>query len=117
MWDAIRATPPTTLAATLEAYARARLGETANGMALIGASANGVSTNFLLPQGGITPESVAILISEMLDSYDRVRAALVLAGTTSPTDDQIYAGMIAEYPEERLTQYRSVSPDFSGLER
>lgn len=116
-YDADATTPATALSAILKTIAQARLTETEKGLALVSASANGVSSSFLLPQGSITPEACADLVSEMLDSYDRVRAALIAAGNATPTDDQIYTGMLAEYPAETNapTHYKRCYSDLTGV--
>src|SRR5690348_8363520 len=82
--------------AALKSAARARYSETSAGRLLIGTSGNNKSVTFAIPQGAeLTPTIIAELIGELLRNYDEAKAALVAAGTATPTDAEIYAELLA----------------------
>lgn len=111
-WDS--ETDGTTLAATLKTAAQGKIEITERGMFLVGASANGTSSSFQLPQGSITPESVSLLVSELLDNYDTALAALIAAGDPTPTDDEIYTEMLSYYPVGPIKVHtKELFPNFS----
>lgn len=106
-WDAEAGS--LTLAAVLKSAAQARLSETSSGLVLTGTAGNGHTVSFALPATNglsLSSESVAEMISDLLDRYDA--AIAVLGGT--PTDAQIFSEMLAQ-----LVPIRSVTDDFSQL--
>lgn len=104
-WDA---TGTTTLADVLKALAQASYASTKAGEVKVITGASVGSVQYSLPQNGrgLTPETAAELIGEMLDRYDK--AVSDLGGT--PSDDAIYAEMMAN-----LMPVRRTRPDFSTM--
>lgn len=89
---------PVTFYAALKAASRARLTDNKTGRVLIGSAGNGRTVTFALPMNGqgLTPTDIAELCGEMLRRYDEAKADLVAAGTADPTDDEIYAELLAK---------------------
>jgi hypothetical protein len=111
LWDAQE--QGVLLAEALKAACRAKYVATNTGANLIGASGNGSSVTFSLPQEAstLTPSAVAEACSELDDLYAEVRADLVTGGTAIPTDGQIYAEML-----HNLAPRRSAYADRSGMQ-
>lgn len=86
--DAVAASQ--TLLVALNAALKTAKENIATGTVLIGASANGASTTFEVTDGGMTPQDLFGMWSEMLDRYDAAKTTL--GGT--PTDAQVYAQML-----------------------
>lgn len=105
-WDAAAASR--TLIAQLQVLAQARLTESGKGRVLVATAGNGRSTTFQLPTNGagVTPLEVVDLIEELHRLYST--AVSNLGGT--PTDDQIFAEMLA-----LLEPVVEVRNDYSGL--
>lgn len=103
---------PTTFFQALKAAARARLVMTKDGRVLTGSSGNGRTVTFTLPMGGrdLTPTNIAELCGEILQRYDEAKASLIAAGTAQPTDDQVYAELLA-----MLQPITESTPDFSEI--
>lgn len=89
---------PTTFYQALKAASRARLIETKDGRVLTGSSGNGKTVTFTLPMNGLslTPTDIANLCGEILRRYDLAQADLIAAGNATPSDDQIYAELLAK---------------------
>lgn len=69
-----------------------------NGRPVVATSGAGHSVSFQIssPQNSeITQVQIFNLSEELLATYDEARATLVSAGTATPTDDAIFAGMLA----------------------
>ena len=86
-----------TLADALKAAARAQLIEVKGGKVLTQTAANGATFTFTLPANGqgLSPSAVAETIERLLREYDAASAAIIAAGTSTPSDDQIFAEMMA----------------------
>lgn len=84
--------------------------ETQSGAFLSGTAGNGHTVSFLIPQGGLNPETAVETVSQLFDSYDASRAALVSAGITSPTDGQLLTEML-----DRLVAVKSFTSSFVGI--
>jgi len=88
----------------LNTLADARFTDTKSGRVVVGTSSSGHSVEFAAPGAGtLSPESLAELVSDLLDRYD---AALVELGGT-PTDAQIYATMLGRLT--RITSFRTLA--------
>lgn len=61
------------------------------------------------PGRGVTTYEIAELVSQLLDLYDQSKAALISAGISAPTDQQIYDEML-----DRSQPRKVVRADFSG---
>lgn len=106
-----RGTSPGTLLGRLEAESDARVGATQSGGTITGTSANGHSVQFAGPDsGGTSFGEMAALCAEMIRRYTEANAALIAAGTATPTDAQIYAEMLAQ-----LVACVEFSSDYSAL--
>lgn len=73
-------------------------------------SGNGHSVSFATQGDAPGQDDFAACISELQDTYDAARAALVAAGTPSPSDANIYAEMMY-----RLQPVRVTTKDFSQM--
>lgn len=73
--------------------AEQRFAETQRGKIVIGTSGNGRATTLQIPED-FTPLDASELVAEVLNRYDEARAALIAAGTASPTDAQICAEIL-----------------------
>ena len=106
-----RATNVATLLGRLEAESDARITATQSGGTITGTSANGHSVSFAGPDsGGTSFGEMAAFCAEMIRRHDEAKAALIAAGTASPTDAQIYAEMLAQ-----LIACDSFTSDYSAL--
>lgn len=100
---------------TLQAYlldAIAALPSSVAGIGAVRATAgNGHTVEFFgSNEGAVSLADAAALYSELLDLYDEASTALVSAGTTSPTDDQVYGEMM-----DRLRRITTEYADFRNL--
>jgi hypothetical protein len=107
-----------TLAEALKASARAQLVEVNGGKILTQTAANGGTFTFTLPANGqgLSPSAVAETIERLLREYDAATAAVIAAGTPSPTDEQIFTEMMAQLVTVRET-YADVSEIRLGLDQ
>jgi hypothetical protein len=106
-WDA--ETGVTTMAAVLKSLAQASFEATKGGELKILTGASVGTVQYTLPANGagLTPQTAAELISEMLDRHD---AAVSELGAGSHSDDAIFAEMMANL--NRVTRTR---PTFVNL--
>lgn len=98
-----------TLIDALKDLAKAALRKTKNGKILVSTSGNGHVSNWEVSQD-FTPTDAAELASELLDRYDEAKAALIAAGTASPTDAQINAEML-----DNCTRVDEIGADYWHL--
>jgi hypothetical protein len=99
---------------TIKAACRAKLTATAQGLVLVAAAGNGQTATYQLPQNGagITPHDAAVLCSRTLKLFNSSKAELVANGIASPTDDQIFALMLAS---DSLVMVTETFPDCSTI--
>jgi hypothetical protein len=104
----------TTLFANIKASCQSQLEVTASGLVLVSGSGNGTSFSYVLPSGSssVTPNDVADLNALMLWLYDKVKAALIAGGKPTPTDAEIFAGMM-----DKLVSFPTIEPDYSCLQK
>jgi hypothetical protein len=95
---------------SLTAALRGRVTETQTGAFLSGTAGNGHSVQFLIPQGGLTPETAVETVGQLFDEYEASRTALIAAGVATPTDGQILTEML-----DRLVAVKSFTSCFTGL--
>lgn len=102
-----------TLREALEAYQDARFSPVQSGRLLVGSSGAGHAASFRVPgiQHELTEEAVFDLSQELLEIYDSAVSVLVTAGTASPTDPQIYTGMLAD---DRMQTIRDFMGDYTA---
>ncbi len=98
-----------TLLDALKDLAKAALKKTQNGKALVATSGNGHSATYEVSKD-FSPTDAAELASELLDRYDEAKAALIAAGTASPTDAQINAEML-----DNCTRVDEIGADYWHL--
>ncbi|HOX01414.1 MAG TPA: hypothetical protein PKW32_03455 [Verrucomicrobiota bacterium] len=93
-WEAAQASePPTAIRTWLRAQETALAATLDTGQTIQSTSGNGRQVVFAEPgSAGPTPLEMVELWRELIDLHDRVQADL----GESPTDDEIYAGMMAE---------------------
>jgi hypothetical protein len=100
------------LEAAIKAACRGKYHETNTGLSIVGASGNGSSVTFALPQAAssFTPDALAVAFTELYDLYESAVAEFVAEGNATPNDAQVIARMLA-----LLKPKRERSSDFSQL--
>lgn len=100
------------LEAALKSACRGRYSETNTGQILVGASGNGSSVTFALPQASssFSPAAITVAVTDLYDLYVSAVAELAAEDNDSPTDTQVLARMLV-----LLKPVRSIGSDYSQL--
>lgn len=113
IWRTVPTPNATLLDALNAANDTASLSASTGSGSVVETSANGHSTKFADPNSAsslVAPADIADMTSDLLDLYDSANAALIAAGTPTPSDEEIFEQMLAE-----LQPAYESTPDFSNL--
>lgn len=82
------------------------------GLFLVGTSSDGTSTSYAIPSAGrgYGPSEILEAIEELITRHEQAVAAIIAAGTPTPTEAQIKAEILA-----LLVPIREVFSDFTSL--
>ena len=103
-----------TLGNALDAFQDAGFAAVQSGRIVVMSSSAGRTVNFAPPQvwQTLSQEEVFCLSEELQAVYTDAKANLTAQGNATPTDDQVFAGMMAD---DRLATITEVRNDYTGL--
>lgn len=106
---ATSATPAVTLINALNAFQDAQFPLVKSGRLIVSTSGNAHGTSFKIPDSmfQLTQDQVFALSEEFIQTYTDAKANLILNGNATPTDDDIFAAMIAADNLQTIREYQN----------